>query len=320
MLNRNKTEGTQLDIRVNKFSENLKAAKLQMDIEKEKARKSKDKKFNVKIMLKDLKETLEQDANKQITHITTLESSIMNRKELIRRYDQRTKRQAEIIELAARHDRTTHERSIRDQITANKLLYDLVSEKELKFKEAGKEIESAFQDIKIKTGLTDPREMISKFMIKEETNARLINSVEKSEITLDELKKEYHALRDQLKNLILTTDRSKNTENGKEDEWITERYNKLGKVQDQHRKISVIYKEISKWAYTICKKLEIQSSDQFDISINRISDRVKALQKSAEGDKEEFERNLEQYTLKKTNDLIKEIYKEPNNSISQPKV
>ena len=43
MLYRKKKEGTRLDIRVNKFSKDLKEAQLQMDIEKEKA----DKKISI---------------------------------------------------------------------------------------------------------------------------------------------------------------------------------------------------------------------------------------------------------------------------------
>ena len=310
MLYRKKKEGTRLDIRVNKFSKDLKEAQLQMDIEKEKARKSKDKKFSIKTTLAELKESLENDTKKYSTHISRIENSIATRKELLNRYDKRVKRQAEVIELAARHDREVHEKDVRRRITANILLYGLLEEKELMDKKAGKEIASAFQDIKVKTGLTVPNDILFKFMSREETNSKLISEVEKAETNLDNARKEYDKLKDKLKVLSLINDKNENVFGHHGDEIIENAYSNLEKIKTQERKATNVYREITEWGKKICKKLKIDTSDNFEIAIKRISERINVLEDGAKLEKEEFDKNLRQFNSKKTNDLLKEIYKD----------
>ncbi|OMJ80500.1 hypothetical protein SteCoe_19250 [Stentor coeruleus] len=311
MLSRNKSEGTQLDIKVNKFSENLKSAKLRMDIENEKARKTKDHKFNVKGMMKELRETLEEDTKKHIAHISSLENNIVNRREMIRRYDERTKRQAEIVELAARQDRESHEKSIREEIILNKLLYDVLVLKEKNDKKAGLEIENAFQDIKTKTGFTNPREILGKFMSREDTHNRLIDSVEKAETTLDQMKTQYYEFRDQLKNLLLVTDEGNQSVDATENhDKVTEAYKQLEKIHEQQRKSSTIFRDVVKWSKKISEKLEIKPSDTIESNVQTISKRISELIERCKLNKDEFDENILAYDKKKTRDLVREIYAE----------
>ena len=316
MLFRNKNEGTQLDIKVNKFSENVKTAKLRLDLENEKARKSKDQKYSAKAMMRDLKTTLELDTQKQISHISNLEANINYRKEMLQRLNERTKRQAEIVELAARHDRESHEKSIREQITANKLLYNILIEKEISHKKAGSEVEAAFQDIKTKTGLTDPRVILSRFTTREETHNQLIESVEKSEGSLEELRKQYYGLRDQLKELMLIANAEYVPENTEEyQEKILEAENNLEKVRVQERKIALVYKDVSKWSKKICEKLGVRHNGELEASVIGIAERLDSIMNTVREDKEKFIRNLKIYEKKKTNEIVREIYRETHSPI-----
>lgn len=310
MLFRNKTEGTHLDIRVNKFSQNLKSARLQLDSENKKARKSNELRFNGKIMLKELKEALEEDAKKQFAHIYMLETNISHRKEMMKRYDERTKRQAEIIELAARHDREAHEKSIREQIKINQLLYDILFEKEKKLKTAGKDIEQAFQNIKTKTGLVDPEEIVKKFTSRDNAHNRLIDSVEKAESTMEDLRKQYHELRDQLKNLILMSKVKENQSNNDSNEDILEATKNLEKVAEQKRKTGLVYKDVNKWTVRLCEKIDVEGLLGIEENMRVIYEKVFGLVHTAKNNLNEFEKNLKAHEMKKTNELVKQIYKE----------
>jgi chromosome segregation ATPase len=313
MLLRNKTEGTHLDIKVNKFSENVKSAKLQMDIEVEKARKAKDNKFNVKSTLKELKERLDEDTKKKLSNITKLEKNIMKRRDMIRRYDERTKRQADIIELAARQDRKVHEKSIREEITMNKMLFDLLIDKEKAQKTEGQSIEAAFQDIKTRTGFTDPHEILAKFMSREETHTRLIDSVERSEVALDVLKKEYYELKNKLKNLLLVNDGDSFTETAEDEEnKMNETYKVLDKVQEQQRKTAIVYEDVCKWSKKLSERLDVKSKENMIENVERVERKIDELIGIANAGKEEFDSGLKRYIGKKTREFVKEIYQEKN--------
>ena len=320
-LSRNKTEVTHLDIKVNKFSENVKSAKMEMETEIERARKTKDKKFNIKTALKELKEKLEEDTQKQISHVSKLESSIMKRRNMIRRYDERTKRQADIIELAARKDRKTHEKSIREEIVMSKMLYDLLVEKEKAQQMAGAVIVDAFQEIKTKTGFKDPQEILNKFMSREETHNKLIDSVEKSETVLEDMKKKYYELRDHLKNLLLVSDGGNFSEDLEDNhEKIAEAYKNLEKVHERQRGASVIYMDVCKWVKKIEEKLKIETKDELSLDMLEIDKRVRELIEQAKFDKEEFYKKVELDKKKKTKEIIKEIYQEKPSPSRSPKI
>jgi hypothetical protein len=310
ILFRNKTQGTYLDIRVNKFSENLKSARLRLDLENEKARKSKDLKYNAKIMLKEFKESLIKDTKKQFDQISYLETNITNRRELVRRHDERTKRQAEIIELAARNDREAHEKSIREQIKINQLLFDILIEKEFHHKKAGREIEMAFQDIKAKTGITNPEEILNKFTCREETHNRLIESVETAETNLEVHRKLYNSLRDQLKHLLLLTENENSLNNNESKARIEEAYKNFEKIRIQKKKTSNVFRVISKWTSKVCEKLAIPFTEDFEACIDSISNKVNSLVSAAHNNKEEFEANIKSFETKETKELLEGIYKD----------
>lgn len=315
MLHRNKHEGTQLDIQVNKYNENVKSAKLRMDFEKEKARKSKDKKFSVQAMLKDLKSNLEEDTKKQESHIFVLENNIVQRKERLKRFEERTKRQAEIIELAARHDRESHEKPIRERIAINKLLFDLLIEKEAKYKKAGQEVEMAFQDIKTKTGYTDPRVILTKFTNREDIHNRLILSVERSETVLDQLRKEYHNVKIQLKELMLIAGSNVEESNEEGANQIAEAVKSLEKIQLQQRKVATVHKDVCKWAGKISERLGIKNNANLEVTVEKIAEKLNLMICNAQENKVEFMRNLKNYEKRKTTEIVKEIYKESHSPI-----
>lgn len=312
ILSRNKLEGTQLDIQVNKNLDEVRNARLKMDLESEKARRAKDLKFNVKTQLKDLKLYLDEDTKKHIKHITNLEKNIMHRRQLLKKYDERQKRQKEIVELAAKQDRESHEKELREKINMNKLLFELLVDKEKKYKIAGQEVESAFQDIKVKTGFSNPKEILHKFMNREKTYNKLVDEVDKAESTLSELQKNYYESRDKLKDYLLTKSLIED-----QDEVIVSQnriagmQKNLEKLQEQKRKTDFVFVDVVKWCEKTMSTLEMpKKSENVEESVKMINKRIQELIRKAQDDLPNLQSALLDYKRKGTQDIVKEIYSE----------
>lgn len=308
MLTRNKQVGTQLNKKVNEYTESLKSAKLKLDFELEKARKAKDSRFSAKAMLKDLKINLEEDAKKHVNYISSLEKNIEKRRELIRKYDERTKRQKEIVELAAKYDREKHENEIREMINVYKILFDILVEKEKKYHKAGKEVENAFKDIRNRTGFTDPKEILTAFMNRENTYNKLIEEVERAEVSLDVIQGEYYEARERLKNLLVITD----SESVKEEEvsqvQVTEAYKKLSRAKKQQSKTEFIYKDVKKWCKKLQLYLKIQSdSDDIYQNVLTLQSSIDSLVLEVQSNPSSFHSSFLQHQKRRTSDLVKQM-------------
>ena len=308
MLTRNKQVGTQLNKKVNEYTESLKSAKLKLDFELEKARKAKDSRFSAKAMLKDLKINLEEDAKKHVNYISSLEKNIEKRRELIRKYDERTKRQKEIVELAAKYDREKHENEIREMINVYKILFDILVEKEKKYHKAGKEVENAFKDIRNRTGFTDPKEILTAFMNRENTYNKLIEEVERAEVSLDVIQEEYYEARERLKNLLVITD----SESVKEEEvsqvQVTEAYKKLSRAKKQQSKTEFIYKDVKKWCKKLQLYLKIQSdSDDIYQNVLTLQSSIDSLVLEVQSNPSSFHSSFLQHQKRRTSDLVKQM-------------
>ena len=315
ILSRNKQVGTQLDIKVNKYSENLKSAKFKLDFELAKARKAKDSKFSAKSMLKDLKINLEEDTKKHVNYISSLEKNIEKRRDLIRKYDDRTKRQRDIVELAVKFDRDNHEGETRERINLCKILFDLMVEKEKKYHKAGKEVENAFKDIRNKTGITDPKEILAVFMNRENTHNRLIEEVEKAETRLDVLQDEYYRARDRLKNLMVVTDFNPEKEDQTEQTQVTEAYKKLSRAKTQQSKTELVYKDIKKWCKKVKHFLNIPSpSEEIYQNMLTLQSSIDSLVHDAQSNPSSFHLSVVQHQKRRTSDLVKQL----NESSSSP--
>ena len=314
LLKRNKLEGKHLDIQVNKYTEGVRNARLKMDLESEKARRAKDFKFTAKTNLKDLKTNLEEDTKKHIAHISNLEKNISQRREMLKKYDERQKRKKEIVELAVMQDRDSHEHNLREKIIINKLLFEIMTEQEKKYKSAGQEVEKSFQDIKNNTGCTDPKEILNKFMNREKTHNKLIEEVEKAESTLNALQMEYYESRDQLKNFLLVADfQDSNEVYLAQHVKVVEGQKVLEKVQEQKRKTKIVFDDVTKWCKKILGNLGVESKDkEFFVCFQVIERKIKELVDLAGKEKSEFIDNIQRTKKKHTEELVKELYKTNN--------
>lgn len=120
MLDRIKQEQTNLDMKSYNLQDNLKSARMLLESEKDRARKSNEKKVTSRMMVKELRENLELEKRKKDERIQQLELGIRLKKEATERQEQRTKRQLEIAEIAANEDRYSQEIRIKEQLVLHK--------------------------------------------------------------------------------------------------------------------------------------------------------------------------------------------------------
>ena len=84
MYTRNKTEGTHLDIKVNKFSDSVRSAKHRLDFEREKARKIKDKSFRATSIIRNLRIKIKEDQDKFAAQTEFMNETVKQKNEMIR--------------------------------------------------------------------------------------------------------------------------------------------------------------------------------------------------------------------------------------------
>ena len=127
---------------------------------------------------------------------------------------------------------------------------------------------------------------------------------------MEDLRKQYHELRDQLKNLILMSKVKENQSNNDPNEDILEATKNLEKVAEQKRKTGLVYKDVNKWTVRLCEKIDVEGLLGIEENMRVIYEKVFGLVQTAKNNLNEFEKILKAHEMKKTNELVKQIYKE----------
>ena len=104
----------------------------------------------------------------------SLQLSIKNKEDSLQKRMTRVKRQQEIAEKAANESNDQNEKIMREQFVVHKVWSQFLSRRMEKEMQKYHQIEMAFSKIKGCTGNSDVREMVTKFMTKEQTYAHLL--------------------------------------------------------------------------------------------------------------------------------------------------
>lgn len=311
ILARNKEEGTILDIQVNKLMHNVKSAKLKLDLENDKALKTKDLKLVTKSMLKELRTNGDEDTKKHISYISTLEKNIGQKREMLKKYEERSKRTKEIIELAVKKDRESHEKGIREKINLNKMLFEILLEKEKRYHKAGWKVEKVFKDIRNNTGLDDAKKILKVFLNREATRTHLVDEIGKAESKLSKIQSEYYVSRDKLKDLLIVTGSDKTEEVGEvnEKDGVHQAYKRLSRIKLQQKVTEITYLEVKKWIKKVLAYFDSESQEKTDQQpIEALQAQIEIFLQEAKQDLNSFNLNLARNSKLSAQDLVKEIY------------
>lgn len=315
MLNRMNLEKVNLQLTSNHLSNTLKSSRMVLETEKEVSRKNKESNYQSKKFLKDLKDNLVLEKRKKQERVQQLERSVKLRKDASERRQERLKRQAEIAEAAANEDRDTQEIQMKEQLLINRFWYMFLRWKLEKEWQGASEVEEAFQKIRAATGLTNVKEIVQKFLTREEVHDQLMVSIGEGEKALDELKTENEKSRNELKELLLIEGESNERSFFKEikalEEDTAKEQNELMKSKERAENTARTYQQIHAWGHKIMSKLdsELDTSnvDLVDLFIG-IKQKLEIIVAPLLEKKQDFLKELRKYQTKKTEQLLQEIY------------
>ena len=188
MLDRMKKNKIAIEMKANSLQESLKTTRNILNTETDKFRKIRENQFQSKQLLSEIKQTLLFDHKRKNERLTQLEKNVKERQELALRREERQKRQAEISEAAANDDKDSTESKIREKLLLNRTWYMFLRKKLETEITKGVDIEQAFQKIKAATGIFDTREIVEKFLTREQSYNSLLQAVNDSENKLEALK------------------------------------------------------------------------------------------------------------------------------------
>lgn len=321
MLDRMKQEKISLEKKATSLQHNLKSARYVLETEEQRSRKTNETKFQSRLLLKELKESIDIEKKKKEERIQMLEKNIRMRNEAALRREERQKRQAEIAEAAANDDKDSQEVKMKESLLVHRFWYNFLKWKLDHEMQKSVAIEEAFQQIKTATGLQDIQEIVEKFLTKEQTYNELLQAVAEAEKKLETLRTENVTAREQLRQLqILDAGGNPRTiyheieELENELQKQTKEYNSL---KDQLQKAVIVYDQVLDWAQKIMQRLDIKTDlevapgSKIHESKNSLADlfyaivaQVKVLLKPVIDKKEESKQEMERQAAMKTDDLI----------------
>ena len=144
----------------------------------------------------------------------------------------RAKRQAEIAEHAQNQSKDSNEIQKRHRLLVNRLWSAFFKKRMAREMGSYRHIEESFQTIRHQTNNSDVREIVQKFMTKEQTYASLLLAVSQNEQKYDDLKEENKQKQTRMRTLQIANDnrRNLNKPQDEDDELGQEAYDHQMKV------------------------------------------------------------------------------------------
>lgn len=282
MLDRMKTDSLFMEIESNEAVTKMKGAKRTLQSEAEKARRIKEEKFQSKQLLSEFKEFLNFQKRKRDQHLQQLEKNVRMRQAVARRREEARHRQAEIAEEAAAEGENVSELQARDSLALHRLFYRLMKYKLDLEKEGSAEMERAYKEIRLATGLNDIVEMTNGFLNRQKTYQNLLTNVAESESKLDEILAKNAVTRQTLKNFQLSDQggaRDIHTDMQDLERKIAAAAKDKAASNDQLQNSALVYDSVLEWTKKIMRKLDLNPDDfeicgglHIDESTHRLSD------------------------------------------------
>ena len=138
---------------------------------------ARQEKLQSKFKLDKLMKNIDHENEKRQERIESLQKSIINKQEALEKRLSRAKRQADIAEMAANESKDQNEIEKRANLLVQKAWAAFFKKRMEREMQKYASIEGAFQKIRTATGNSDVKEMVQKFMTKEQTYAHLLQAV-----------------------------------------------------------------------------------------------------------------------------------------------
>lgn len=314
MLDRMKQDKLSLECKANVLKQNLKSAKKVLNTESEKMRKSNEARFQSKLVLKELRESIAIDRRQKDERILRLQKNIRLRQEAVLRRDERQRRQAEIAEAAASLDKDSHEMKLRESLLLSRFWYYIITKKLSKIQRESVQVEQSFEKIRSVTGLTDIQDILERFLTKEHTYAQLLSAVAEFEHKLEKLKRENEIMRKELQEFQLEEGGSTRviySEIEKTEQQLALLNKSYAGLKEKHSKLAGIKDQIYEWAVKLFKRLGLNdeniSSEHLHDMFETIAMKFYEIVQPLKSDQADSRARLTAYEHMKTDILWHEI-------------
>jgi hypothetical protein len=171
-------------------------------------RKSKEQRMQAKHKLDALMTEIDIEQRNRQERIQSLQKSIQNKEEALKRRMERVRRQQEIADSAANENKDSNELKMQQNYMVQRLWSQFLKKKMDKEMKRTLEVEEAFQRIKSATGYTDVQEIVQKFLTREQTYSQLLMAVSDYERKIDQLRKDNEFYWEELHDLQMETEGS----------------------------------------------------------------------------------------------------------------
>ena len=264
VLERMKKTKIHLEMKSHEFDDDLKNKQIVVNEQLQRMRKSQGNSFLARQAVEVARHLFSKEEKQHEDQAMELERNMRNRREMASRREDRVVRQAEIAEQAANEQQDPEETRLRQGYLLHKFWWHALQRKLEKDKAQSVEIEEAFQSIKTATGLSDVREIVEKFLTKEQAYSHLVQAVTETEQRVERLKQAIESEQQDIRHFEVSEHKFNEVSDAKElDQQIMQELKEVQSAQDKLQKHVVVYDHIAEWVRKVYSQLyRIQYKDQ----------------------------------------------------------
>ncbi|CAD8128258.1 unnamed protein product [Paramecium sonneborni] len=181
--------------------------------------------------------------------------------------DERMMKQREIAEHAS-NDKDASEKKWRKLLLVHKVVHSLLKNKMEKEMDKFRIVETAFQEIKTATGISEAQEIVQKFLTKEATYGQLLGTIAESEKKIDHLKRKKENLKNKLQQLKDEVQIMEMSGKPSKKGIDSEIYKQFYSIDDRAKKAEIMKQKLYNWSIKMLGKLEKSSMQILDERIN----------------------------------------------------
>lgn len=209
MLDRMKRDLISLSLTINDLTESLRSKKGITDEEIAKQMKSREQKLQSRFRLDNLMLSLERDQKKRSERINSLNLSIKNKEDAIQKRNERKLNQNLIREKAQNESKDQKEEKMKEKFYIQKIWSCYFKKRMERQMKEHAHTEQAFQLMRACAGNSDVKEMVQKFLTREQTYKSLLQNIGKLESKYEQLKVSNEEKKQVLHDLQIENDNKK---------------------------------------------------------------------------------------------------------------
>lgn len=227
-----------------------------IDGEHRKKIKTLENKFTMVQAYKNLAKTVNLDKKDRSLDLGILEDDIEARKKIHELRQKRMKKYEEIAENAAIEEGDKKSMSIREGHLLHKAWAKFLAARFVKEKERFAPIDEAFKKIKAATTISNPKEVVEKFLMKEERLSSLMSSLNDSRTTCTSYRIKNDNLEQKISDYLLTQKEGKNMDISNLKNLIEQKTLKINQLKEKKNRLFVTRQTLREWALKKIKMMK----------------------------------------------------------------